>query len=162
MLPYPEVLPLSGSLGYLTVRHHTMWRLIYQHYGPTLTMWVQMRFFWVMVIVFPFLALVTHIPTSHKSLHLPDVFCVPHLRKKLISIANLCKTNHISVEFFSSHFLVKDLRTGAPLMWGENENDVYCAALPCHPQVHVPCLLGITSLVTLPIKFLGLFSIVMV
>nr|GEW17755.1 hypothetical protein [Tanacetum cinerariifolium] len=30
-----------------------------------------------------------------------------------------------------------DLRTGAPLMQGENDNDVYCAALPYPPQVNL-------------------------
>ncbi|GJY98846.1 hypothetical protein Tco_0516276 [Tanacetum coccineum] len=50
--------------------------------------------------------------------------------QNLISIAKLCKSNPVSVEFFSSHFLVKDLRTGAPLLRGENIGDVYCVTFP--------------------------------
>ncbi|KAJ9542092.1 hypothetical protein OSB04_028598 [Centaurea solstitialis] len=49
---------------------------------------------------------------------LPDVLCVPRLKKNLNSVAKLCKTNHVSVEFFPTHFFVKDLRMGALLMRG--------------------------------------------
>nr|GEW18358.1 hypothetical protein [Tanacetum cinerariifolium] len=62
----------------------------------------------------------TQIYTSHKSLALSNVLCVPNLRQNLISIAKLCKSNSVSVKFFSSHFLVKDLRTRAPLLRREN------------------------------------------
>ncbi|KAL4563134.1 hypothetical protein LXL04_027167 [Taraxacum kok-saghyz] len=51
-----------------------------------------------------------------------------HLRNNLISVAKLCKSNQVSVEFFPYSFLVKDLRTGAPLMRGVNINDIYYAA----------------------------------
>ncbi|GKE08007.1 retrovirus-related pol polyprotein from transposon TNT 1-94 [Tanacetum coccineum] len=78
----------------------------------------------------------TNLNTPHRSLSLADVLCVPHLRTKLVSVAKLCKNNNVSVEFFPFHFLVKDLRTGAPLMRGENNNDVYCAAVSCRPQLH--------------------------
>ncbi|GKF96063.1 hypothetical protein Tco_0288798, partial [Tanacetum coccineum] len=36
----------------------------------------------------------THIYTSSKSLDLPDILCVPKLRKNLISVAKLCRTNY--------------------------------------------------------------------
>ncbi|KAL4565975.1 hypothetical protein LXL04_030083 [Taraxacum kok-saghyz] len=77
-----------------------------------------------------------HLHTHSRSLSLPDVLYVPKLRNNLISVAKLCKTNHVSVEFFPSHFFVKDLRTGARLMRGENHLDVYYANLPLTPQIN--------------------------
>ncbi|KAD4386139.1 hypothetical protein E3N88_26308 [Mikania micrantha] len=67
------------------------------------------------------------ISTPSGSLLLKNVLLVPKLRNRLISVAKLCKTNHVSVEFFRFHFVVKDLRTGAQLMRGANVNDVYYA-----------------------------------
>ncbi|KAI3526642.1 hypothetical protein L1887_05902 [Cichorium endivia] len=78
-----------------------------------------------------------HINTLHKPLSLPNVLCVPRLRRNLISVAKLCKTNQVSVEFFPTHFFVKDLSTGAPLLRGENSEDVYHARLPSNLQLHV-------------------------
>ncbi|GKC01706.1 retrovirus-related pol polyprotein from transposon TNT 1-94 [Tanacetum coccineum] len=77
----------------------------------------------------------TNLYTSHKSLALSNVLCVPNLRQNLISIAKLCKSILGSVDFF---FLisVKDLRTGAPLLRGENIGDVYCVTFPRHPQIN--------------------------
>ncbi|MFS7926745.1 putative RNA-directed DNA polymerase [Helianthus anomalus] len=84
---------------------------------------------------------ITHIgkkslQTSNGSLSLQDVLYVPHFKNKLISVANLCKTNQVSVEFFPTHFFVKDLRTGARLLRGENYLDVYYANLPSSPQIN--------------------------
>ena len=45
-----------------------------------------------------------NIHTSHTTLNLPNVLCVPQLKKNLISVAKLCKTNWVSVEFFSPLF----------------------------------------------------------
>ncbi|GJY63739.1 putative zinc finger, CCHC-type, LTR copia-type gag-polypeptide, partial [Tanacetum coccineum] len=79
----------------------------------------------------------THIYTSSKSLDLPDILCVPKLRKNFISVAKLCRTNHVSVEFFPSHFFVNDLKTGARLIIGENIHDVYYLNSLSHlPQVN--------------------------
>lgn len=71
----------------------------------------------------------THINTAHKLLSISNVLCVPNLRKNLISMVKLYKTNHIFVELFSSHFLVRDPCTGTPLMWRENIDDIYCVAI---------------------------------
>ena len=68
------------------------------------------------------------IPAYSKNLSLPNVLCVPNLRNNLVSIAKLCRTNHVSVEFFPSYFVVKDLYTGASLLRGENIDDIYCAS----------------------------------
>ena len=77
--------------------------------------------------------------THSCSLNLQNVYFVPQLRNNLISVAKLCKSNHVSVEFFPYHFLVKDLRMGAHLMRGLNVNDVYYAtinSLRCMPQIN--------------------------
>ncbi|KAK9170609.1 hypothetical protein Syun_002749 [Stephania yunnanensis] len=87
----------------------------------------------------------TQIHTPYKPITLSNVLCAPDLQNNLISIAKLCKTNQVSVEFFSSHFLVKDLRAGAPLMRGENNNDVYCATFPCQPQVNITTKASLSS-----------------
>ncbi|CAL1403686.1 unnamed protein product [Linum trigynum] len=73
---------------------------------------------------------ITHIgsTTLHNSssyFHLDDVLCAPAIKRKLISVAKLCRTNPISVEFFDDCFVVKDLRTGASLLKGANNGDVY-------------------------------------
>ncbi|KAL4576526.1 hypothetical protein LXL04_012621 [Taraxacum kok-saghyz] len=81
----------------------------------------------------------TSLPTQSRSLNLPNTLYVPNLKHNLISIAKLCKTNHVSVEFFPYHFIVKDLRMGACLMRGVNINDLYYAAinsLRCLPRVN--------------------------
>ncbi|CAL1389582.1 unnamed protein product [Linum trigynum] len=71
---------------------------------------------------------ITHIGSSmlqNSALQLNDVLCAPAIKRKLISVAKLCRTNPILVEFFADCFVVKDLRTGAPLLKGENNGDVY-------------------------------------
>ncbi|KAJ9556427.1 hypothetical protein OSB04_011041 [Centaurea solstitialis] len=78
----------------------------------------------------------THIHTSSRSLALPNTLCVPKLKNNLLSVAKLCRTNRVSVEFFPFYFLVKDLQTGAPLTRGENINDVYYLH-PSTPQLNI-------------------------
>ncbi|CAL1360613.1 unnamed protein product [Linum trigynum] len=73
---------------------------------------------------------ISHIGSSHlsagsRSLSLHDVLHVPAIKKHLISVAQLCRTNLVSVEFFATYFVVKDRRTGVQLMRGENKGDVY-------------------------------------
>ncbi|KAD6454563.1 hypothetical protein E3N88_09269 [Mikania micrantha] len=69
----------------------------------------------------------TSILTASRPLNLQDVLLVPQLRNNIVSVAKVCKTNQVSVEFFPSHFFVKDLHTGERLMQGVNINDVYYA-----------------------------------
>lgn len=59
------------------------------------------------------------LPLSSSALSLKNILCAPKLCKNLISISQSCRTNPVSVEFFPSYFLVKDLRTGASLLQGE-------------------------------------------
>ncbi|GFP87273.1 hypothetical protein PHJA_000871000 [Phtheirospermum japonicum] len=79
----------------------------------------------------------TTLPTSRHDLSLTNGLCAPQLRTNLISIYKLCKSNHVSVKFFSSYFLVKDLCTGMSLMHGQNIHDVYCVPSSCPPQINV-------------------------
>ena len=51
---------------------------------------------------------------------LSNVFCVPSMEKNLVSVSKFCQSNHISVEFLPFSFVVKDLRTRAPLVIGRN------------------------------------------
>src|ERR1044071_1141673 len=57
----------------------------------------------------------TTIPTNSRPLLLNNMLIAPNLRNNLISVAKVCRTNRVSVEFFPYHFFVKDLRTGARL-----------------------------------------------
>ncbi|KAJ9546285.1 hypothetical protein OSB04_018828 [Centaurea solstitialis] len=83
--------------------------------------------------------------TAYKTLNLPNVLYVPKLRRNLISVAKLCKANQVSCEFFPTHFFVKDLRTGARLLRGENTDDVYHATLPFTPQINHTSTTSTTS-----------------
>ena len=56
------------------------------------------------------------LPPSSRSFSLSGVLCVPSRQQNLISVSQFCNTKHSSVEFFPTHFLVKDLTTGAPLL----------------------------------------------
>ena len=50
---------------------------------------------------------------------------VPNLRKNLISVHHFTKQNHVFVELHPFHFLVKDQITGAPLLKGACNDDIY-------------------------------------
>jgi len=63
--------------------------------------------------------------THTHSLQLSNVLHVPNISQNLLSIFSLCKTNPISVEFFANQFLVKDLKTMAPLLKGLHDNGLY-------------------------------------
>lgn len=76
-------------------------------------------------------------PTSTHNLSLSGVLYVPKLQKYVVSVSQLCKSNSVSVEFFPSCFLVKDLCMGASILQGENIHDVYYAPMSKNPQVNV-------------------------
>ncbi|CAH9059621.1 unnamed protein product [Cuscuta epithymum] len=78
----------------------------------------------------------TSIPTQARSLALSNILRVPHLHKNRVPVAKLCNTNNVSVEFSSSHFLVKDRVTGASLVRVENIHDVYYVPNYHPPQLH--------------------------
>ena len=78
---------------------------------------------------------VTGLPITHMgsiSLHTPNtsfqlnnVLCVHTMKKNLISISQFCLSNNVSIEFSSSSFIVKDLRTGTTLLKGKTKDGVY-------------------------------------
>jgi len=88
----------------------------------------------------------TVLHTNSHTLHLSEVLHVPTITKKLLSVSSLCQTNPVSVEFFSNHFLVKDLKTQVPLLKGLHRNGLY--HMP-HPS-STPTALITTSTSTQP------------
>ncbi|RDX67103.1 hypothetical protein CR513_54062, partial [Mucuna pruriens] len=50
-----------------------------------------------------------HTTSSHLSLIY--ILCVPKINQNLILVSKLCNTNQVSIEYFPTHFLVKDLKT---------------------------------------------------
>ncbi|KAL5854318.1 hypothetical protein ACOSQ4_004120 [Xanthoceras sorbifolium] len=67
----------------------------------------------------------TTLKTSDKSFPLPRVLCSPHISHNLIFVSKFCTHNKTSIEFFPNYFLVKDLTTGASLVRGRNEGNLY-------------------------------------
>ena len=76
--------------------------------------------------------------TTSSPLHLKDILYALGVSHNLISIAQLCQTNSVFIEFFSWHFQVKDLNTGVILLCGRNKDNVY--KLPSAPiPLSQPC-----------------------
>lgn len=63
--------------------------------------------------------------TLSPSFSLSNVLCAPNIHTNLISVSQFCRSNKTSIEFFPSFFVVKDLRTGDPLLRGRNRHDLY-------------------------------------
>ena len=58
--------------------------------------------------------------------------------QNLLSFSSLCKTNPISVEFFSNHFLVKDLKTRVPILKRLHRDGLYhMPYLPKSPTTYI-------------------------
>ena len=53
--------------------------------------------------------------TSQHDFQLNNAFCVPAMKKNLISVKQFCVTNNVSIESLPHFFLVKDFRTRAAL-----------------------------------------------
>lgn len=72
---------------------------------------------------------------THKniSFSLKNILCAPSLQNNIIFVSIFCRTNHVSLEFFTFHFHVKDLRV---MLHRENINDIYCLPHSVHTQVH--------------------------
>jgi len=102
----------------------------------------------------------TTLPTSNTTFHLKNILCVPNAKHNLIFVSKFCKSNHAYVEFHSSFFCVKDQVTGAVLMCGPTNGNLYIpiAQLPLlpqhYPQPHPPSIFGMQDLVTHLQKFL--------
>uniref|UniRef100_A0A1J3ILL6 Retrovirus-related Pol polyprotein from transposon TNT 1-94-like beta-barrel domain-containing protein n=1 Tax=Noccaea caerulescens TaxID=107243 RepID=A0A1J3ILL6_NOCCA len=65
------------------------------------------------------------LPSNNKPLSLTNVLYVPDIKKNLISVYRLCNANKVFVEFFPAHFQVKDLTSGAPLLQGRTNEELY-------------------------------------
>lgn len=63
--------------------------------------------------------------TPTKDFYLHNILCAPHIKRNLILVSKFCNQNRTSIEFFPSFFVVKELNTGAPLVRGQNRNDLY-------------------------------------
>lgn len=62
------------------------------------------------------------IDTPVKTLYLNNVLHVPHATKNLVSVHCLSKDNHVSLEYFSYHFLINGLDTRKILLSGRYAN----------------------------------------
>ena len=65
------------------------------------------------------------IPSSIKPIILKNVLHTPEISKKLISVTKLCADNKAFIEFFSTHFLMKDQMSKKVLLQGNLENGLY-------------------------------------
>ena len=65
------------------------------------------------------------LPSKSRKLRLHNVLCVPDMKKNLISVNKLCKTNNVMVQLCPSNFQVKDLHTGTTLLKGKANEGVY-------------------------------------
>ena len=72
-------------------------------------------------------------PTHNFTLN--DVLCAPSIHKNVLSVSQFCKHNQVFIEFFPTHFLVKDLSTGASIVRGRNRGNVYEWPSPSHQNL---------------------------
>ncbi|KAG7620191.1 hypothetical protein ISN44_As04g012080 [Arabidopsis suecica] len=70
----------------------------------------------------------TTIPSSSRPLHLNNVLICPQILKNLISVRQFTTDNLCSVEFDPFGFLVKDLRTRAPLIRCDSQGPLYSSS----------------------------------
>ena len=79
------------------------------------------------------------------SFTLSNILCVPSIKQNIIFVAKFCRSNYTSIEFFPSHFVVKDLHMGTPLLHEKNRHDLYewpisnrlCLFLPMLPHLNL-------------------------
>ncbi|KAG7599495.1 Reverse transcriptase RNA-dependent DNA polymerase [Arabidopsis suecica] len=67
----------------------------------------------------------TTFPTPTKNLLLDNVLCVPTIKKNLISVNKLCRSNGVMVQMCPHDFQVKDLNTGATIIKGRANEGLY-------------------------------------
>lgn len=69
-------------------------------------------------------------PSTSSSVKLKSILHAPHLSHNLINIARLCHDNRAFIEFYSTHFLVKDIQSKTILLRGQLEGGLYKLSLP--------------------------------
>ena len=57
-----------------------------------------------------------HTHTHTHTFSLPNVLCVPFMKRNLISISQFCSLNNTFIEFLPTCFFVKDLHMGEILL----------------------------------------------
>lgn len=65
------------------------------------------------------------LPTITRPFHISNVLCVPKMKKNLLSVYQLCKSNNVSVEFSHVSDVVKDYLTEEHLVRGKPKYGVY-------------------------------------
>ena len=65
------------------------------------------------------------LPSNSRPLSLTNVLCVPQMKKNLISVNKLCRTNNVKEQLCPFTFKVRDLRTGETLLKGKANDGVY-------------------------------------
>ena len=80
----------------------------------------------------------TLLPSPSHSFKLSNVLCAPSMHKNIISIRQFCHDNHVTIEFSSSFFYVKEPDSGVILFQGPTKDGVYewPKSLPLSPQVY--------------------------
>ncbi|KAA8539330.1 hypothetical protein F0562_026022 [Nyssa sinensis] len=73
---------------------------------------------------------ITHIGISHvlfdnRKFLLHDILRVPSATHNLLSANSFTRSNHVFIEFFPDHFVIKDLATRAILHHGKNDGGLY-------------------------------------
>ena len=86
----------------------------------------------------------TKIPITHKgtstlqtpefSFNLPNVLCVPNIKKNLLSVAKFTNDNQCFFEFFPWGYAIKEIKTGRTLLEGRVHGNLYPILLP-RPQL---------------------------
>ncbi|KAG7556724.1 Reverse transcriptase RNA-dependent DNA polymerase [Arabidopsis suecica] len=64
-------------------------------------------------------------PTTTQNLLFDNVFYVPNMKKNLISVNKLCRSNGVMVQMCPNDFQVKDLNTGATIIKGRANAGLY-------------------------------------
>lgn len=67
----------------------------------------------------------TRLPSNSRPLVLSNVLCVPSIKKNLISVNKLYKTNNVMVQLCPYEFQVKDFKSGTTLTSGPVNDGVY-------------------------------------
>src|ERR1044071_9411252 len=70
------------------------------------------------------------LPPSYPPLKLNNVLFAPNIIKNLFSVGRLTTNNLVSVEFDPFGFLVKDLKTRAPILRCNSTDDLYPMTAP--------------------------------
>lgn len=105
---------------------------------------------------------------SFKSSVLDNVLCVLSMKNNLLSVFKLFHSNNVSIKFLTFSLVVKDLRTGAPLVERPNKDE-----WPTHasftPNQFLPLLVsksdyknGATDLAIIPAKSLSILFLLIV